>query len=340
LRHSTHDSRPNETMIPMGATASVAGTRDGLHKTASQACSLAGKTLGGTSVGSVRSEPKERQAIPWWLWWNLLSLDAPTVSIVWALLFASAQGRRLSLPDEIVLGLTVWAIYTGDRLLDGWTAQNREALQRRHFFCALHRTPLTCLIGLAAATSLWLTAEYLAPREAIAGIILGVMVGAYMFAIHAGGRWIEGIASKEVVVGVLFATGTTLPVWSQGGGFSSDAWASLDLFALICFLNCLSIECWENGHSGDPCHEMPRHLRWTASHINFVAAGLATSSIAILFWFFPKASSRPELFGTFLAALLILVLNRSRRKLSPETLRVLADAALVVPALIALLIRK
>ena len=101
------DSRPNETMIRMGVTASVPGTGDGLHKTASQACSLAGKTLWGTSSDSVRSEPKERDAIPWWLWWNLLSLDAPTVSIVWALLFASAQGRRLTLPEEIVLGLTV-----------------------------------------------------------------------------------------------------------------------------------------------------------------------------------------------------------------------------------------
>jgi hypothetical protein len=334
------NSRPNETMIRMGVTASVSGTGDGLHKTASQACSLAGKTLWGTSADSARSEPEEHQTIPWWLWWNLLSLDAPTVSIVWALLFTRSHGTRISFADAIVLSLTVWAIYTGDRLLDGWTAQNREALQRRHLFCALHRTPLTCLIGFAAAGSLWITVDYLGPREVIAGMILGVMVGAYMVAIHACGRWVRRVVSKEVVVGVLFATGTTLPVWSRGGGLSWDEWASLGLFALICFLNCLAIECWENGLSGDPWRKIPRHLRWAASRINFVAVGLAVCTIAIPCLLFPKASSRPELIAIFLAALLILLLNRSKRKLSPETLRVLADAALVVPALIALLIRK
>ena len=276
---------------------------------------------------------------PWLLWWNFLSLDAPTVAILWAYLFASSHRTKISFADAIVLSLTVWAIYTGDRLLDGWTAKNCEALQPRHHFCTRHRTPLICLVGLAAAGSLWVTVEYLKPREVIAGMILGVMVSTYMVVIHVGGRWMGRVISKEAIVGVLFATGTTLPVWTRTQEFSWDAWVSLGLFAVLCFLNCLSIECWENGHSGHPSQEKPRH-RCTASYINFIAFGLANSSIAIIFWFLPKASSRPELFATFLGALLILALNCSRRNLSSEMLRVLADAALVVSALVAMLIRK
>ena len=272
------------------------------------------------------------------MWWNVLSLDAPTVSVLWAHLFAYSHRTTISFADAVVLSLTVWAIYTGDRLLDGWTAKNREALQPRHHFCAMHRTPLICLVGLAAAGSLWVTVECLKPREAIAGMILGVMVSTYMVAIHVGSQWMGRVVSKEAIVGVLFATGTTLPVWSRTQESSWDAWVSLGLFALLCFLNCLSIECWENGQSGEPSLEMTRH-RWAASYINFIAAGVANASIAILFWF-SKASSRPELFATFLGALSILALNCSRRNLSAEMLRFLADAALVVSALTALVIRK
>jgi hypothetical protein len=340
LKHLTQDSHHSEPTIRTNVASPLSGIGNVLPRTVLQASPLSQGTLWRASSNIVRSELTQERATPWWLWWNLLSLDAPTVSIVWALLFAYFHGTRLSFADEIILSLTVWAIYTGDRLLDGWTVKNRKALQHRHLFCAMHRRLLIGFVALAAVGSLWATSRYLAPRQVIAGTILGMMVGVYMAAIHAGDRRMERFVSKEVVVGVLFATGTTLPIWSQACGLSWGEWASFALFALICSLNCLSIECWENSHCENVWHEKPLFLRWANSRINFIATGLAASSIVILFLFSVEGTSTPILYAIFPAALLILLLNLNRSELSPEALRVLADAALVIPAIVALLIRK
>lgn len=50
---------------------------------------------------------------PWWLWWNILSIHAPTVAVVWALLFAHATHAKLRSVELIVLsrsaGSRAWA---------------------------------------------------------------------------------------------------------------------------------------------------------------------------------------------------------------------------------------
>jgi hypothetical protein len=57
-------------------------------------------------------------AQPVWLWMNLLSLDAPLVALVWQDLLARCYGTLLLPAGRTVLGLTVWAIYIADRLMD------------------------------------------------------------------------------------------------------------------------------------------------------------------------------------------------------------------------------
>jgi hypothetical protein len=202
-------------------------------------------------AASVRSVPAERQAIPWWLWWNILSADAPIVALVWAALFAHASGARLPAADAAVLVLAVWVIYVSDRLLDGWMARNRAALQPRHLFCQRHRSPLTGLLTIASATILWLTISRLPAVDVSAGVKLGAIVVVYMAGIHAGNGRIARILPKEIAVGLLFASGATLPFWSRCIRFPWDACLPWAFFALLCSLNCLPIECWENHrHTG------------------------------------------------------------------------------------------
>ncbi|NIP95898.1 MAG: hypothetical protein GWO24_21680, partial [Akkermansiaceae bacterium] len=54
---------------------------------------------------------------PWYLWPNLLGLDAPLVAVLWCWFYAHVQG--VALPGSIFLLLAgaVWSIYTTDRLL-------------------------------------------------------------------------------------------------------------------------------------------------------------------------------------------------------------------------------
>ena len=288
----------------------------------------------------------ERGATPWWLWWNILSIDAPAVAVVWAALFAHASGIRLPVAEAAALALSVWIIYTSDRLLDGWTAGYRAALQERHLFCERHRFVLAGLVVAASALVLWLMADGALAAETVAGVKLGVILMLYMAGIHAGRGRIARELPKEISVGFLFALGTTLPVWSRRVGFAWHEGLVWGLFGLLCSLNCLSIECWENhrreNHGQRAGWKQPPHpfVRWAAPRINRIAVVLA--AVALLVASLARAAneaSQPALFAVVAGVLLILLLNCVRMKLSSAALRVLADAALLVPALAALLIR-
>lgn len=280
--------------------------------------------------------------VPWWLWWNILSADAPIVAVFWAALLSRAAGYELRSIDAAILFLAVWLIYMSDRLLDGWTAKRRGALQERHLFCQRHRTILVGLLGIAGVAIFLLSTAHLPRDESSAGVKLGTVLVAYMLSIHIGrGRW-ASLLPKELVVGTLFAAGVTLPLWSWFAPLRLQTLALWLLFALLCSLNCLAIECWETHHSPNVSRTWQHPLvRWGSSRLGPIAASLAIAALvayaaALLQW----RASRPELMAIALGALLLLLLNNAKDRLSPEALRVLADAALAVPALIALAMQR
>ncbi len=55
-----------------------------------------------------------------WLWPNLLSLDAPVVAVLWQILFARCFQVPVDALAALLLLLTVWLIYAADRTLDAW----------------------------------------------------------------------------------------------------------------------------------------------------------------------------------------------------------------------------
>ena len=303
----------------------------------SQATVTEGTFLCGILKDDVRAARTRSRTTPWWLWWNILSLDAPTVAVVWALLLARPSHMRLRAADEIVLCLVVWCIYVSDRLFDGLKPTNQRALRERHLFCSKHRRALTWLLVLAAVAVLWVTADFLVPTEISAGMKLAAIIGAYMATIHAGDGSMARFVPKEVAVGIIFAVGTTLPAWSRLSVFSWDEWILFGLFAALCSLNCLAIECWERqARYPDWLQSRSRVIRWAETRITLLAAVLAASAFAVIL-----VRPHPGPFGSgllaiSLAALLILLLNRQRNRLSGRALRVLADAILVLAGGLAL----
>jgi hypothetical protein len=140
-----------------------------------------------------------------------------------------------------------------------------------------------------------------------------------------------------VAVGALFAAGTALPVWSHTHAFSWDGLYSWVLFALVCVLNCLAIQCWEDEIAlCRPATLQSSFVGWSKLRIPIFATATALLGIAGL-WFLRSDSDAIAAAGT--AALLILLLNSVRARLSGHALRVLADAALLIPAALALLMR-
>ena len=76
---------------------------------------------------------------PFWMWWNLLSLDAPTVVCLWAFFFVHALHISFHFLELTVLMIVVWIIYASDRLLDGLRTSSEAVLSDRHSFYARHR---------------------------------------------------------------------------------------------------------------------------------------------------------------------------------------------------------
>jgi hypothetical protein len=177
----------------------------------------------------------------------------------------------------------------------------------------------------------------LAPMEVSAGMKLAAIIGAYMVSIHAGHGSMARFVPKEVAVGILFAAGTTLPAWSRLSEFSWDEWIPFGLFAVLCSLNCLAIECWENEpRYPDWFQSRSPVIRWAETCINQLAAALAASAFAVILVRRHPGPFGSGLLAISLAALLILLLNRHRDRLSGRALRVLADATLVLAGGLAL----
>ena len=281
---------------------------------------------------------ESHKPVPPWLWWNILSLDAPAVAVVWGLLFARASHIEVSAATIAVLALVVWVIYLADRLLDGLHALDGHLLKERHRFCQRHRILIFTLGALGLFAGSWLAYKGLNTPDIRAGITLGGLVGAYMLCVHLCGPIASRLFPKEIAVGVLFAAGTALPIWSQPRAFTWDGLFSWLLFALVCVLNCLAIECWEDRTAvrNRQSHSSPV-VNWAESRIAMFAAGTALLGVGGL-WFLRSDSNAIAAAGT--AALLLLVLNSVRMRLSAHALRVLADAALLIPAVFALLIRR
>jgi hypothetical protein len=315
--------------------------------------------LGRTAPAIAEARPDEKTtagpATPWWLWWNILSVDAPMVAVAWAVVFGLAVGRRLTTAEGTVLFLTVWAIYVSDRLLDGWLTVNRGALRERHLFCERHRVALSGLLVLASGTIFLLATEYLPEGERDAGLRLGVILATYLGGIHIfqvipqgqgifqGQRTLRGVfrgsfawlLPKEIAVGALFACGASLPVWSRGE-FSWSRCVPWGLFALLCCLNCLAIERWENRGDGDAGLVSGAGRRTPISRL---AAALAGAALVGWLAEGTSASGGYEWLAVGTGALLLLALHFCRRNFSPAALRVLADAALLIPAVAVLLLR-
>jgi hypothetical protein len=275
---------------------------------------------------------------PWWLWWNILSIDAPSVAIVWALLFARMIHSKIPLLDFCILAIAVWLIYVADRLLDGRVSAQPSTLHERHYFCLQHRRLLVTLMICAAALNLWLVQKDGLPLRLIrSGWILLVLVVLYMFCAHAGLSFLNRWLPKEIVVGLLFAAGVSLPAWSRSRSLSYLMILPWALFGLLCSLNCLAIEYWENGT--EPRIRKGLLALRSEVHVDGLAGSLMALGFIGPILLGTPARAASGWFAISGGAFLILVLNHMKARVSTDAIRVLADAALVLPPLVFLFAR-
>jgi len=279
-------------------------------------------------------EQRRRVGLPGvFVFWHFLSLDAPTVAVVWALSFARALGLDLSPAAIGVLGVGTWMIYVTDRLLDARWGVDSE-LRERHFFHADHRRAFGAGLVVAGLVLAWLIAVM--PWQARrADSILFAASMLYFAAAHFPAVRFRRRSARQVAVGVLFACATAVPAWSQAP-IRGALLVPAILFAALCCLNCVAIEAWER-QEGPRRGFSPRAL----------AIGVALMSIASCFLPLMRAPGEIRLAAAVLSSsLFLLVLDELKRRFTERrtgpaaashfllALRIAADVALLTPALL------
>ena len=284
-----------------------------------------------------------------WVWWHLLSLDAPTVAVVWCWFFAAAFGVSLPPTALVTLALGTWCVYVADRLLDGWRSVDMTELRDRHWFYLRHRKPFVIAWTAAAIPLAYLILFRVQPPVRTDDIVLCLIGIGYFLLIHHrcdGDRF-----SKELFVGFLFSIATAVPTWTrlqQGRGLLL---AAILTFGAACWLNCVAIQTWEDAETGREGVQnhfaagRTRELRlqentarrraltdYLGDHLT--AFAIAIGALALSLASFPAARVVWPLFIAVAASSLVfLALIRRNVRFSALSLRVLADGALLTPLL-------
>lgn len=270
---------------------------------------------------------------PLWLYPNLLSLDAPLVAVVWLQIFARTW--RLGYhPWEayVTLGLAVWAIYVADRLLDvSLLGGPGGKLEARHEFHNQHRKAFTIAVIAALVIAVVLVVMKM-PMTIYKHLLLGAVLVAGFFGLSmlSSQETHEVPHTKNILAGITFAFGTAMTAhlyrWEYG---IYDLLVSREFicFAVLCVLNISAIDLWEHAaRSAD--------LEIKASDELALTLPLTLLGATAVIFAIQDVTARPFFYAILTGAALLYVLNRSRHRFSMDALRVLADAALLVPALV------
>lgn len=255
--------------------------------------------------------------------WNLASLDAPTVAVVWALALARVADVRLPAWAPVLLALGTWTVYVGDRLLDtqrALRAGDTHTLRERHWFHWRHRRallPAACAAaGLCAALVLAeMPADFRTRNSMLAAAALAYFSGVHL---PRRPRWFPALASKELLVGVLFSAGCALPALLRADAAGRNACLIAAAYlAAVAWLNCHAIDRWEAA---------------TDARIAWKAGAVAMGGLLLtgqLFTTHPAVALLAAMAAA--SALLLAVLDCMRARLSPLMLRICADLVLLTP---------
>ena len=271
-------------------------------------------------------------------WWHLLSLDAPTIAVVWGWAFARAFVISLPWFSLVTLGLGTWCVYIADRLLDGYPSKPRIELRERHFFYARHRRKFSLMLLATAPPLAYFLLLRVAARVrmddallAAIGLIYFVLIHGSSTRAHSSKRvWMP----KEISVGVLFAIATAVPTWSRIQHDKLWMLLSVICFACICCWNCIAIQTWEDDGMDDRRRSEPLHrlTTWMGLHLHGCALVL-TVVFACLSALAPTLNIRILLASCSLSGVFFVLLHHYHPQIHRRTLRVAADLALLTPLL-------
>lgn len=262
----------------------------------------------------------------------MLSLDAPSVALVWQWQLARVARFPLGWQHAFILGVSTWLAYAADRWIEGWRLAPEKVRTPRHRFYQRTRWPICAVWVALLAADVSVAALHLTPREFCAGLLLLAPVLLYLLShqlFHRDHRW---RAPKEVCVALLISGGTVVFSLAQPAASWRPLLAPLGLFFLLCFANCALISVWE--HEIDEAHgqtSLARQSRHAHKFIGTLPWALALAAAA--FGLFAAPPVRAAIWCAAASGALLGAIDLRERRLGWQLARVLADAALLTPLL-------
>ena len=280
--------------------------------------------------------------VPWWSWANVLSLDAVAIGWMWQWVFTvEFCDRHPTLAESGIIVLSIWLVYTADRLFDSLRLDPGRPHTLRHRVHFEFRGVLVAVWIAVLTFDATLVLRYASGTQLRWGYVAITIVLAYVASVHVARparRWIP----KEFQAGMVFALGVSLTSWSQSDAAGVCGLLLSTVMAGTLFAaNCLSVACWERECD---CHQgfgswvtqHPGFPRWLPSalicHLTLAAWLWATEVLPVLIATCLIASD-----GLLLAVLLasrghdVAVESRPLSAASANPFGVVADVALVIP---------
>ena len=284
------------------------------------------------------AQRREKNKFPFWLWPNVTGLDAPTVSVFWQYFFASNYNIKIPFSNYLVLFLVVWVIYSVDRLLDSRVIRNDENATYRHRFYYQNFKTLLFITVITSGLTIVLCLTSIPLAVLKFGITISCLVGVYFIHRKWGSGALLGFIPREVFVGMVFAIGSTLlgHTWT---GEVPEAFFSISVigFGVLCSMNCLAISVWEKEEdSFNDRSALAQLAPKFPSLFPFISVMVfLIMSLVACYLYFSK-----DFFILLAASIgcgIISVMSFIESKISSRSLRILADVAVIVPALVFLL---
>ena len=302
---------------------------------------------------------KEKSSTPIWLLPNLLSLDAPLVALAWMWMFARAMRvEYISAASWWVLPVAVWCVYVMDRLIDGWRRPERRVSSPRHAFHWRWRFILIPMVAIASVTCVY-HSLYVLPRSIFSAGLVAMMISAiYFLIVIFQNNKIPYF--KNIMAGMIFAMGVGIPVNAANAnllvtdfydvvyalnhtGIVDAMWnfvimmfttlyvvfvdcQEVWVFGLLCIMNITAIDLWEKAAAA-------RDEDTAQNHESTLTLGLLILAGGSLLFAAMEADdfAKPFFYAVMVAAALLQAINHYRERFSLNTLRVLADVALLAP---------
>ncbi len=265
----------------------------------------------------------------WYQWPTILSLDAPAVSLVWQTALARVAGVDLDWAQRVVLALTVWLAYAADRWIEGWRLNPPDIRTAGHHFYLHWRWSVATAWIAALAVDVAIAFRVLAWHDIAAGLLLTVPVLLYLLShqlIHRHNAW---RAPKELCVAALLTGGVC--VFLETSTRLGVLALSASLFALVCFTNCALISAWERevdlAHGQSSLAIDAVEHSWAIPQLPWLIVILSAVAYAG-----GVGPSRIVAGCALASAVLLAMVDRLERRAGWMLARVLADVALLTPA--------